>query len=110
MACPVAYITPKESYSKKAAFTSQSKATPGPRKKKNKNQRSNKEQAFKTYNAYVSNLLDSTTNPDVPTLGKHFWSFIKSMKKDKVGISPLKKNGKGEAVHDGRKKALIRAI
>ena len=109
MACPVAYITPKESYSKKAAFTSQSKATPG-HVKKNKNQKSNKEQAFKTYNAYVSNLLDSTTNPAVPTLGKRFWSFIKSMKKDKVGISPLKKNGKGEAVHDGRKKALIRAI
>ena len=78
--------------------------------KKNKNQKSNTEQAFKTYNAYVSNLLDSTTNPDAPTLGKRFWSFIKSMKKDKVGISPLKKNGKGEAVHDGRKKALIRAI
>ena len=103
----MAYITPKESYSKKAAFISQSKATPDPRKKK---QKSNKEQAFKTYNAYVSNLLDSTTNPDLPTLGKRFWSFIKSMKKDKVGISPLKKNGKGEAVHDGRKKALIRAI
>ena len=34
MACPVAYITPKESYSKKVAFTSQSKATPDPRKKK----------------------------------------------------------------------------
>ena len=108
MACPVAYITPKESYSKKAAFISQSKATPDPQKI-NK-QKSNEEQAFKTYNAYVSNLLDSTTNPDLPTLGKRFWSFIKSMKKDKVGISPLKKNGKGEAVHDGRKKALIRAI
>ena len=107
MACPVAYITPKESYSKKAAFISQSKATPDQRKKK---QKSNKEQAFKTYNAYVFNLLDSTTNPDLPTLGNRFWSFIKSMKKDKVGISPLKKNGKGEAVHDGRKKALIRAI
>ena len=105
--CPVAYITPKESYSKKAAFISQSKATPDPRKKK---QKSNKEQAFKTYSDYVSNLLDSTTNPDLPTLGKRFWSFIKSMKKDKVGISPLKKNGKGEAVYDGRKKALIRAI
>ena len=104
MACPVAYITPKESYSKKAAFTSQSKATPGPRKKKTKIRKATKN------NAYVSNLLDSTTNPDVPTLGKRFWSFIKSMKKDKVSISPLKKNGKGEAVHDGRKKALIRAI
>ena len=77
---------------------------------KKKKQKSNKEQAFKTYNAYVSSLLDSTTSPDLPTLGKRLWSFIKSMKKDKVGISPLKKNGKGEAVYDGRKKALIRAI
>ena len=99
MACPVAYTTTKKSYSKKAAFISQSKATPDPRKKKK--QKSNKEQAFKTYNAYVSNLLDSTTNPDLPTLGKRFWSFIKSMKQDNVGISPLKKNGIGEDVHDG---------
>ena len=36
MACPVAYTTPKESYSKKAAFLSQSKATPDPRKNKNR--------------------------------------------------------------------------
>ena len=67
MACPVAYTTTKESYSKKAAFISQSKANPDPRKKKKK--KSNKEQAFKTYSDYVSNLLDSTTNPGLPTLG-----------------------------------------
>ena len=36
MACPVAYTTTKESYSKKAAFISQSKATPDPRKKRNR--------------------------------------------------------------------------
>ena len=60
---------------------------------------------LKTYSDCISSLLDSTTNPDLSTLGKRFWSFIKSMKKDKVGICPLKKNGKGEAVHDGRKKA-----
>ena len=108
MACPVAYITPKESYSKKSSVYIAKQSNSRPMKKKK--QKSNKEQAFKTYNAYVSNLLDSTINPDLPTLGKRFWSFIKSMKKDKVGISPLKKNGKGEAVHDGRKKALIRAI
>ena len=70
-----------------------------------KKQKSNKEQAFKTCNDYVSNLLVSTTNPDLPTLGRRFWSFIKSMKKDSVGSSPLKENGKGDAVHDGRKKA-----
>ena len=42
-----------------------------------------------------------------PTLGKRFWSFIKSMKKDNVGISPLKENGEGEAVHDSKKKANL---
>ena len=47
------------------------------------------------------------TNPDHPTLGKRFWSFIKSMKKDNVGISPLKENGEGEAVHDSKKKANL---
>ena len=55
----------------------------------------------------MSNLLDTTTNPDHPTLGKRFWSFIKSMKKDNVGISPLKENGEGEAVHDSKKKANL---
>ena len=53
----------------------------------------------------MSNLLDPATNPDHPTLGKPRWSFIKSMKKDNVGISPLKENEKGEAVHDSKKKA-----
>ena len=66
-----------------------------------KKQKSNKEQAFKTYSDYVSNLLDSTTNPGLPTLGKRFWSFIKSMKQDNVGSSPLKKKGIGEDVLDG---------
>ena len=39
MACHVAYTTPKESYSKTAAFISQSKATPDPQKKTEKQQR-----------------------------------------------------------------------
>ena len=70
MACPVAYITPKESYSKKSSVYIAKQSNSRPTKKKK--QKSNKEQAFKTYNAYVSNLLDSTTNPDLPTLGKRF--------------------------------------
>ena len=66
----VAYTTPKESCSKKSSVYivngSNSRLTG------KKSQKSNKEQAFKTYNDYVSNLLDSTTNPDLPTLGKRF--------------------------------------
>ena len=66
-----------------------------------------KSKLLEAYNGYVSNLLDTTTNPDHPTLGKRFWSFIKSMKKDNVGISPLKENGEGEAVYDSKKKANL---
>ena len=44
MACPVAYTTTKESYSKKAAFISQSKATPDPREKKHKKKKTEKQQ------------------------------------------------------------------
>ena len=61
----VAYTTPKEKqrlYRKGEQLQTHGK----------KNQKSNKEQAFKTYYDYVSNLLDSTTNPDLPTLGKRF--------------------------------------
>ena len=66
----VAYTTSKESYSKKSSvcIVKQSNSRPT----ENKNQKCNKEQAFKTYNDYVSNLLDSTTNPNLPTLGTRF--------------------------------------
>ena len=66
-----------------------------------------KTKLLEAYNVYGSNLLDTTTHPDHPTLGKRFWSFIKSMKKDNVGISPLKENGEGYAVHDSKKKANL---
>ena len=70
MVCPVAYTTPKESYSKKSNvyIVKQSNS----RLTKKKNQKCDKEQAFKTYDDYVSNLLDSITNPDLTTLGKRF--------------------------------------
>ena len=55
MACPVAYITPKESYSKKAAFISQSKATPDPRK--NKNNKATKIRADWLKNADVTEVV-----------------------------------------------------
>ena len=66
----VAYTTPKESCSKKSSVYIVNGSNSRPTGKKS--QKSNKEQAFKTYNDYVSNLLDSTTNPDLPTLGKRF--------------------------------------
>ena len=55
MACPVAYITPKESYSKKAAFISQSKATQDP--PKNKNRKATKITADWLKNADVTEVV-----------------------------------------------------
>ena len=55
MACPVAYTTPKESYSKNPAFTSQSKATPDPRK--NKNRKATKIRADWLKNADVTEVV-----------------------------------------------------
>ena len=67
-----------------------------------------KKQQREAYKDYVSNLLETTTNPDLPTLGRHFWSFIKSVKKDNVGISPMKENGIGETVHHSILKRISR--
>ena len=58
-----------------------------------KEQKSNKEQAFKTYD-YVSNLLDSITKPDLPTLGKRFWSFIKKGQSGQLSLEGKRKKGR----------------
>ena len=101
MACPVAYTTTKESYSKKAAFISQSKATPDPRKKK-KNRKATKSKLLKP-TAITSPIywIPQQTLAFPPWVINRFWSFIKSMKQDNVGSSPLKKKGIGEDVLDG---------
>ena len=100
MACPVAYTTTKESYSKKAAFISQSKATPDPRK--NKNRKATKSKLLKP-TAITSPIywIPQQTLAFPPWVINRFWSFIKSMKQDNVGSSPLKKKGIGEDVLDG---------
>ena len=68
MACRGLHYPSRELFEKSSVYISkQNNSRPT-----GKNQKSNKEQAFKTYNDYVSNLLDSTTNPDLPTLGKRF--------------------------------------
>ena len=101
MACPVAYTTTKESYSKKAAFISQSKATPDPRKKE-KNRKATKSKLLKP-TAITSPIywIPQQTLAFPPWVINRFWSFIKSMKQDNVGSSPLKKKGIGEDVLDG---------
>ena len=38
-------------------------------------------------------------------MGKRFWSFIKSKKKDNVGVAPLRESPKGEVTNESKKKA-----
>ena len=67
MACPVAYTIPRrELFEKKQRLYRKAKHLQTHGKKI---QERNKEKAFKTYDDYVSNLLGSMTNPDLPMHG-----------------------------------------
>jgi hypothetical protein len=58
---------------------------------------------------YILNILNIEDNCETNTkqsLGKKFWKYIKSRKKDNMGISPLK-NESGEEVIDSKGKAEI---
>ena len=58
---------------------------------------------------YIRNILNIEDNCETSTkqsLGKKFWKYIKSRKKDNMGISPLK-NKSGEEVIDSKGKAEI---
>ena len=51
----------------------------------------------KEYWAHVDTLItEGTLTPDQPQPTKKFWAFIKHMKTDGQGISPLKEEGKAD--------------
>ena len=54
---------------------------------------------------YIANLLEPSKNENKPSMGKRFWSFIKSKKKDNVGVAPLRQSPKGEVTNESKKKA-----
>ena len=59
------------------------------------------------HNEYILQILnDENEGSSQPTLGKKSWKYIKSRKKDSMGISPLQ-NEKGEHVIDSKGKAGI---
>ena len=62
---------------------------------------------LKNADYYIGQILnDENEGSSQPTLGKKFWKYIKSRKKDSVGVSPLQ-NEKGEHVIDSKEKAEI---
>jgi hypothetical protein len=59
-----------------------------------------------SYHSYVNNIIEvEDTKQDKQQKQKKFWSFIKSLRKDNSGISPLK--DKGRLFNTARDKANI---
>ena len=57
------------------------------------------------HNNYVLGLLDSSDKNNSPSIGKKFWTYIKSKRKDNVGISSL--NSGNTEITDNKAKAEI---
>ena len=48
-----------------------------------------------SYWSYINNIIETDdAEKDHPTKQKRFWNYIKSLRKDSTGISPLKDNGR----------------
>jgi hypothetical protein len=54
------------------------------------------------HNQYISTILDKSLEDKKP---KPFWKYIKQMKKDTVGIAPLKSKNTGKLLTDSKDKA-----
>ena len=61
----------------------------------------------KSYWAYIEDIIDYTTatNNDRQTKQKQFWSYIKHLRKDSTGVSPLR--SQGETFSDAPRKSKI---
>ena len=58
------------------------------------------------YFSYTNNIIEvNDDQDDKPSKQKRFWSYIKSLRKDNTGISPLK--GKGRLFNAPKEKANI---
>ena len=55
---------------------------------------------------YIRGILNTDAEDEKPTMGKRFWLYIKSRKKDTVSISALKDKA-GVEVFDSRGKAHL---
>jgi hypothetical protein len=54
------------------------------------------------HNQYISTILDKSLEDKKP---KPFWKYIKQLKKDTVGIAPLKEKNTGKLLTDSKEKA-----
>ena len=61
----------------------------------------------KAYHSYIADLLEPPEHGKKPSMGKRFWSFIKSMRKDNVGVAGLRETPEGEVTMDSKTKAEI---
>jgi hypothetical protein len=48
-----------------------------------------------SYYSYINNIIEfDTSDPEKQTKQKKFWTYIKSLRKDNTGVTPLKDNGR----------------
>ena len=66
-----------------------------------------KESLSEAHHNYISSLLEPSGDDHKPTMRKRFWTYIKSMRKDKVGIAPLRKNIDEEVISKSQMKANL---
>ena len=59
----------------------------------------------RSYWNYINSIIESDENSDRPSTQKRFWHYVKSLKKDASGVSPLKVNG--HLYSDNKDKANI---
>ena len=64
-----------------------------------------KRSLLEAHNDYVLGLLDWSDKKNSPSIGKTFWTYMKSKRKDNVGISSL--NSGNTEVTDNKAKAEI---
>ena len=59
----------------------------------------------RSYWNYINSIIECDDNTKRPSTQKRFWHYVKSLKKDASGVSPLKVNGK--LFSDNKEKANI---
>ncbi|XP_048588419.1 uncharacterized protein LOC125572237 [Nematostella vectensis] len=66
-----------------------------------------KEQLRESYHSYIANLLKPPEQDKKPSMGKRFWSFVKSRRRDTVGVAGLRETPDGNVITDSKTKAEI---
>ena len=65
-----------------------------------------KRNLLEAHNDYVLGLLDWSKKDNLPSIGKKFWTYIKSTRRDNIGISTLKSGNTEISENKGKAEIL----